>query len=209
MSYNVMPAGQRPAGWMPEHPMEDSHSNVDNLDDLDAASDAPETESLARPAPPTPEQIQEWKDQAAKAEEHWQRLVHQAADFDNYKKRAARERQEAVTYANEALLQKLLPVLDNFEMAIAAAANDGAAAKSLQAGVSMIAGQLKNVLAEAGLEEIDAAGKKFDPNLHEAISEVATKDVPEGHVAQQTRKGYRFRNRLIRPATVVVARKPA
>jgi len=189
--------------------MEDAQSNVENLDDLDAADDATERLSPAGP-PATPEQIQEWKEQAAKAEEHWQRLVQQAADFENYKKRAARERQDATTYANEGLLTKLVPVLDNFEMAIAAAsASDGAANKSLQAGVSMIAGQLKNVLAEAGLEEIDAAGKKFDPNLHEAVSEVATTEVPEGHVAQQIRRGYRFRNRLIRPAGVTVARRPA
>ena len=159
--------------------------------------------------PPTSEQIEEWKGQAAKADDHWQRLVQQAADFDNYKKRAARERQESITYANESLLQKLVPILDNFEMALAAAANDGGAAKSLQAGVGMIAAQLKNILAEAGLEEIDAAGKKFDPNLHEAVSEKATADVPEGHVAQQIRKGYKFRHRLIRPAGVIVAKSPA
>ncbi len=189
--------------------MEQAQSKVENLDDLETPDDPAEPAAPAPAQPPTAEQIQQWKEQAAKAQEHWQRLVQQAADFDNYKKRAARERQEAATYANEALLTKLLPVLDNFEMAIAAAANDGAAAKSLQAGVSMIAGQLKNVLAEAGLEEIDAAGKKFDPNLHEAVSEVATQDVPEGHVAQQIRKGYKFRNRLLRPAGVVVARRPA
>jgi molecular chaperone GrpE len=159
--------------------------------------------------PPTAEQIAEWREQAGKADEHWQRLLLQAADFDNYKKRAARERQESITYANESLLQKLVPILDNFEMALAAAASNGASAKSLQTGVSMIAGQLKNVLAEAGLEEIDATGKKFDPNLHEAVSEKATPEVPEGHVAQQIRKGYKYRNRLIRPAGVVVAKSPA
>jgi molecular chaperone GrpE len=204
MPYNVALRGLKAA--RAENAMEQAQSKVDHLDDLEAADDAPEGLPTA---PPTPQQIQEWKEQAAKADEHWQRVVQQAADFDNYKKRATRERQDAVNYANEALLTKLLPVLDNFEMAISAAANDGAAAKSLQAGVSMIAGQLRNVLAESGLEEIDATGKKFDPNLHEAVSEVATKDVPEGHVAQQIRKGYKLRNRLIRPAGVVVARRPA
>ncbi len=71
----------------------------------------------------------------------------------------------------------------------------------------MISNQLKSVLADSGLEEINAAGQAFDPNLHEAVSEEATDEVPEGHVVRQIRKGYRFRNRLIRPAGVVVAKK--
>ncbi len=134
------------------------------------------------------------------------------ADFDNYKKRAARERQEAISYANESLLTKLLPIMDSFEMAIAAA-NAGSksgesGAQSLQTGVVMVSNQLKSILADSGLEEIDATGKPFDPNLHEAVSQEATKAVPEGHVVRQIRKGYKFRNRLLRAAGVVVAKKP-
>jgi molecular chaperone GrpE len=72
----------------------------------------------------------------------------------------------------------------------------------------MISSQLKNALAESGLEEIDAGGKPFDPNLHEAVSQEKTTEVPEGHVVRQIRKGYKFRNRLLRPAGVVVSRKP-
>jgi molecular chaperone GrpE len=93
-------------------------------------------------------------------------------------------------------------------MALAAATSDPAA-KSLQAGIVMISNQLKSALAEAGLEEIDAAGKPFDPNLHEAVSQQETRDAPEGQVVRQIRKGFKFRNRLIRPAGVVVAKKPA
>jgi len=146
----------------------------------------------------------------ARAAENWDRLLRATADFDNFKKRVARERQEAVTYANVALLQKLLPVLDNFEMALAAAGNaPEAAAQSLQAGVAMIASQLRGALAEAGLEEIDAAGKPFDPNFHEAVSQQDSADIPEGHVLQQLRKGYKLRERLLRPASVIVARKPS
>ena len=101
-------------------------------------------------------------------------------------------------------------MLDNFEMALAAAGNapDGAA-QSLQAGVAMIASQLRGVLAEAGLEEIEAAGKPFDPNLHEAVAQHDSADVPEGHVVQQLRKGYKLRDRLLRPASVIVARRPS
>jgi molecular chaperone GrpE len=133
-----------------------------------------------------------------------------AADFENYKKRAARERQEGVRLANEALLGKLVNVLDNFEVALASEANAVApAGDSFRAGVAMIQGQLRNVLAEAGLEEIDAAGRPFDPNQHEAVAQSESTEVPEGQVLRQMRKGYRFRERLLRPASVVVARAPA
>ena len=162
------------------------------------------------PATLTPEQLMELKTRAAKADEYWERLLRTTADFDNFKKRAARERQDAVKFGNEALMQKLVPVLDHFDMAQAATqAAQGDAPQSLQAGVAMIYQQLKSALAEAGLEEVDARGKPFDPNLHEAISQQETRDVPEGHVAQQLRKGYRFRERLLRPASVVVAKTPA
>jgi molecular chaperone GrpE len=173
-----------------------------------AEAPPPGTESLPAPAELTPEQIGELRERAAKAEENWDRFVRQTAELENYKKRAARERQEAVTYANEALLQKLIPTLDAFEMALAATKPD-AASQGLRAGIVMVSSQLKSALAEAGLEEIDAAGKVFDPNAHEAVSQQETSEAPEGHVVQQIRKGYKFRNRLIRPAGVVVAKKPA
>ena len=163
-------------------------------------------------APPqlTPAQLDELKTQAGKASEHWERLLRTTADFDNYKKRALREKQDAVKFANEALLQKLIPVMDNFEMAMAAAGTtQGNTSQSLQAGVNMILSQFKSVLGEAGLEEVDASGKPFDPNFHEAVSQLESTDVPEGQVMQQIRKGYRLKERLLRPATVIVAKKPA
>ncbi len=158
----------------------------------------------------TPEQLEELKARAARADEHWDRLLRTAADLENFKKRAARERIETAQAAATALIQKLLPVLDHFEMAQSAAqtAQDDKLA-SLQAGVAMIQEQLKNTLAESGLEEIDASGKPFDPTWHEAVSQQETADVPEGHVVQQLRKGYKLRDRLLRPATVIVAKKPA
>lgn len=158
----------------------------------------------------TPEQIAELKTKAAKADEHWDRLLRAAADFENYKKRAARERQEAIKFANESLLARLIPALDNFDMALAAAGNtEGGTIESLKKGIEMVYTQLKAALVEAGLEEIDATGQRFDPNFHEAVSQQESADVPEGHVLQQLRKGYKLRERLIRPASVVVAKKPA
>jgi molecular chaperone GrpE len=158
----------------------------------------------------TVEQLEELRQRAAKADDNWERLLRTTADFDNFKKRAAREKQDAIKYANESLLQKLIPILDNFDMALAAAQTAQTdAAQSLQAGVNMINQQLKTVLTEAGLEEVDATGKTFDPNFHEAVSQQETAEVPEGQVVQQLRKGYKLRDRLLRPATVIVAKTPA
>src|SRR5438552_929458 len=154
-----------------------------------------------------PEQLEELKERAAKADEHWERLLRTTADLENFKKRALREKQEAIRFANEALLRKLIPALDNFDMALAAAQTaqpDGA--QSLQAGINMVYQQLKGALLESGLEELDATGKPFDPNLHEAVSQKETAEAPEGQVVQQLRKGYKFRERLLRPASVVVAK---
>ena len=154
----------------------------------------------------TPEQIEELKTQAASARENW---VRTAADFENFKKRAARERTEASQNATLNLIQKLLPILDGFDMAQAAATNaQGDKLASLQTGVAMIQAQLKSFVTEAGVEEVDALGKPFDPALHEAVSQQESASVPEGQVIQQLRKGYKVRERLLRPATVIVARKP-
>src|ERR1051325_3018116 len=163
------------------------------------------------PGTVSPEQLAELKERAAKADEHWDRLLRTTADFDNFKKRAAREKQDAIKFANESLLQKLIPVLDNFDMALAAAQTSagGEAVQSLQTGVNMIYQQLKTALTESGLEDLDAANKAFDPNLHEAVAQKEPTEVPEGHVVQQLRKGYKFRERLLRPASVVVAKHPA
>jgi molecular chaperone GrpE len=178
-------------------------------------NEIPQTEATSNPvevAVLSPEQIEELKNRAARADESWERLLRTTADFENFKKRAAREKTESAQYAISTLLQKLLPVLDNFEMALAATksaeAPQGGIA-SVQSGVQMIQQQLKNALTEAGLEEVESAGKRFDPSLHEAVSQQESAEVAEDHVLQQLRKGYKFKDRLLRPATVVVAKKPA
>jgi molecular chaperone GrpE len=174
---------------------------------------APTAEAPAGPAEPAPltaEEIQQLKAKAAKADEYWDRLLRQAADMDNLKKRSARERQDAIKYATEGLLDKLISVLDHFDMALASAnSTANASPDSFRTGITLIYNQLRSVVAEAGLEEIDATNKPFDPTWHEAVSQQESAEVPEGHVLQQLRKGYRLRDRLLRPATVVVAKKPA
>jgi molecular chaperone GrpE len=173
-------------------------------------TEAPTTpEGVAAAEVMTPAQLGELKSQASKATENWDRYLRSTAELENYKKRAARERQEAIKYANEGLMHKLLPVLDNFEAALTAVQSSGTEnSKSLVTGVTMIQQQLRGVLTEAGLEEVEAHGKPFDPNFHEAVSQAESAEHPEGHVMQQLRKGYRLRDRLLRPATVIVAKSP-
>jgi len=178
--------------------------------ELEKQPDGAEPLVPVEPATITAEQLEELKQRAAKADENWDRLLRTTAELENYRKRAQREKQEAIKFANEGLLEKLLPVLDAFDKALAAAQdNQSDAAQSLHTGINMVHQQLKTALTAAGLEEVDATGKPFDPNFHEAVSQQETSDLPEGQVVQQLRKGYKLRERLIRPASVVVSKAPA
>ena len=129
------------------------------------------------------------------------------ADFENYKKRAAREKEDAIKYANSSLLQRLVSILDNFELGLAAAKTEGTQSP-IYSGMILVQKQLNDLLEENGLQAIEAEGKKFDPNLHEAIAHEAS-DRPEETVIRQARRGYRFKDRLLRPARVVVSSGPA
>jgi molecular chaperone GrpE len=126
------------------------------------------------------------------------------ADFENYKKRCAREKDEAVKYANRSLLERLVAIVDNFELGLDAAREQGEDS-SVYSGLSLVLKQLTDFLAENGLLPIEAVGEKFDPNFHEAIAHEPSDEAPEGTVIRQTRRGYRFKDRLLRPATVVVS----
>src|SRR6266404_6388926 len=129
------------------------------------------------------------------------------ADFENYKKRCAREKDESIKYANKSLLEKLVSIVDHFELGLEAARGEGEKSP-IYSGMSLVLKQLQDFLAENGLQPIDAVGQKFDPNMHEAIAHQPS-DVPEEHVISQTRRGYRFKDRLLRPSTVVVSSGPA
>src|ERR1017187_2360645 len=134
------------------------NSHKEEMDNDEAA----ETLVPVQSAPLTPEEAADLKTRAAKADDNWERLLRVTADLENFKKRAAREKTDAIKFANESLIQKLIPVLDNFDMALLAVQSTPDSAQSLQAGVSMIHQQLKTALADSGLEEIEAAGKTFD-----------------------------------------------
>jgi molecular chaperone GrpE len=130
------------------------------------------------------------------------------ADFENFRKRAAREKEEAVKYANSSFLERLIPILDNFELGLGAARSNDAAAPII-AGLDMVAKQLNDFLLQHGVEPVDAVGQPFDPNLHEAVAQESSKEIAEGLVLRQLRKGFRLKERLLRPATVVVSKGEA
>ncbi len=128
------------------------------------------------------------------------------ADFENYKKRSAREKEDAIKYANSALLERLVGIIDNFELGLAAAKGQGADTP-IYSGMVLVQKQLNDLLVENGLQPIEAEGKRFDPNVHEAIAHEQSQ-LPEETVIRQTRRGYRFKDRLLRPAKVIVSSGP-
>jgi molecular chaperone GrpE len=130
------------------------------------------------------------------------------ADFENFKKRSLREKEEAIKYANKSLLERLVGIIDNFELGLAAAKEQGANSP-IYSGMILVQKQLSDLLAENGLQPIEAEGKTFDPNLHEAIAHEPSSEYREGIVVRQARRGYRFKDRLLRPAKVVVSSGPA
>jgi molecular chaperone GrpE len=132
------------------------------------------------------------------------RLLRLAADFENYKKRAARERQEYVTLANERLIAELIPILDDLERALAAAEQHQEA--QLEEGVSLVHRSLAALLERHGVSAIDTDGK-FDPHVHEALLSQPS-EAEEGAVIDVVQKGYKLGDRVVRPARVVVAAPP-
>jgi molecular chaperone GrpE len=134
------------------------------------------------------------------------RMLRMAADFENRGKRMEREKQQAIEYAEEGLLKEILPFIDNLERALAQDASAENAAENIMEGVRMTLDGLLAALARRGLEPIDSVGGKFDPNVHEAMSmQPAGDGVEPQTVIEEFEKGYRFKNRLLRAAKVVVA----
>jgi molecular chaperone GrpE len=176
------------------------------FEDLEPLNEVPITDENREPSTPiTPLTPLE---QAQADAQHWKELaLRSAAELDNFRKRSAKERMDAVKYANGNLLETLLPVVDNFEFGLQAARAEGENSPVLM-GMSMVQKQITDFLKENGVDEIPAVGQKFDPNVHEAVSSQPTADAPEGTILTQLRRGYRLRDRLLRPASVVVAAAP-
>jgi molecular chaperone GrpE len=127
------------------------------------------------------------------------------ADFENTRKRLLREKEEAIRYANSTLIEKLLPVFDSFELGLAEAKKHKGAGPIVK-GFELVWKQMADFLKENGVEPVDAVGQAFDPNLHQALGQQESAEVPEGRVTSQVRKGYKLRDRLLRPAMVFVSK---
>src|SRR5919109_1256678 len=157
-------------------------------------------EAIEAKRPPEPDA----ETRAAEYLEHLQRVK---AEYDNYRKRVLREQTRAVEYATEGLMVRLLEVLDEFELALGAGERGEEASQRYVHGVNMVYAKLLDILKAEGLERIDAAGKPFDPELHEALLQGDGPEDGEAYVADVLRTGYRLKGRVIRPAGVKVARR--
>jgi molecular chaperone GrpE len=171
----------------------------------------------AGPAPAVTEPPQAGEDQTAAAEspetaairrerdDLYDRLLRKTAEFDNYRKRLERERREQADQAVVDLLQELLMVVDDFDLALRVEA--GAGAKSYRKGVELIHAKLQDLLRKQGVRGIEALGADFDPNVHQAVSHEASPEHRDGEVIGELRRGYMLGDRLLRPAMVKVAKE--
>lgn len=141
---------------------------------------------------------------AAEQIELCDRLLRKQAEFDNFRRRNERDRSEFLQFAGMDLARELLPVLDDFERALKVECGDRAYAK----GIELIYQRLADVLKKMGVEPIESAGQKFDPNLHEAVVRVQTDEVEDQTVVEEFQRGYNFKRKLLRPAMVKVAVRP-
>jgi molecular chaperone GrpE len=172
--------------------------NDSDIPQSEAAPNADAPETNLDPVSALQAEVDRWKDLAYRSQ----------AELDNYRKRAAREAQEARAYANADLLRSLLPIMDNFEMGLEAARAESEKSMIFM-GMSMVQRQIQDFLREMGVQEIETQGKAFDPNAHEAVAQEASDLVGEGTVLRVTRRGFRIKDRLLRPASVIVSSGPA
>ena len=145
----------------------------------------------------------------AKVEEHYNRLLRVTAEFENYRKRMEREMNEFRKYANESIVKDVLPTIDNLQRALSTSSGkDKNNTESIREGVDMTLKGLLDALERHGVVPIESLGKPFDPNFHHAVMQEESERHPENTVSQELQKGYMIQDRLLRPALVVVSKKP-
>jgi len=175
-----------------EAPAQDSPA----ADQANASAEAAEPAAEAQPSAE-----EALKAELAAANDRNLRLM---AEFDNFRRRSAREQLDIIETANGKLLEKLSEVLDNFERAFAAE-NKAKDLDTFEKGMQMIHDQFAKVLSDAGLEQLDPTGAEFDPNCHEALMQQPSEEVPEGHVVTVFMKGYKLKNKILKAAKVIVS----
>ena len=170
----------------------------------EAAAEQP-AETADQPADQAPESSESAEDvlkaELAAANDRNLRLM---AEFDNFRRRSAKEQLELIETANGKLLEKLSEVQDNFERAFASE-NKAQDLEAFEKGMQMIYNQFAKILTDAGLEQIDPTGAEFDPNCHEALMQQPSETVPEGHVVTVFQKGYKLKNKILKTAKVIVS----
>jgi molecular chaperone GrpE len=163
----------------------------------------------------TPKPVDHLKEMEEKVEtlekeaaENHDRLLRMAAEFDNYKKRATREMNDFRKFANENFAKALLPVVDSMDLAIESSSNDKHVNNSMVEGVNMTLKEILKIFEQFGVKRFESIGNTFDPNLHQAVMQEETDKFPENTVSKELQKGFMIHDRLLRPAMVVVSKKP-
>ena len=182
---------------------------VEEVVEVDPAISTDESETIEEdltdidPIEVLAKELQETKGELAEQKDKFVRLQ---AETDNFRKRLSREKDEFSQYANERLFKALIPIFDNFERALEDTSND---TKSLKEGLDMILKQFSSFLEKERVEPIKAIGEKFDPAIHEALTSEESQEHAENIIISQFVKGYTINNRVLRPAQVVISKKPS
>ena len=165
-------------------------------------------DDASKPVDPLKEMEEKIETLKKEAAENHDRLLRMAAEFENYKKRATREMNDFRKFANESFAKAMLPVVDSMDLAIESSSNDKHVNNSMLEGVNMTLKEILKIFEQFGVKRFEAIGNIFDPNLHQAVMQEETDAFPENTVSKELQKGFMIHDRLLRPAMVVVSKKP-
>ena len=187
---------------------EPNSDNANNGSEIEEVAPTNVTDSSEDSPDSTDQKALDPIEEAQKDAAHWKDLAaRNQAELDNYRKRMAREKSDAIKFANASLLSELLPVIDSFQMGLSAAITEDPDS-IISKGMEMVQKQLEEFLTSQGAVLISSVGQEFDPNIHEAISQESSDEVPSGHVISEIRKGFTLNDRLLRAANVIVSKGP-
>jgi len=184
------------------------HTKVEETvieDKIDQNNDS-NKEGKAETVDPLKEMEEKLESMGQEVKENYDRFLRVSAEFENYKKRAAREMNDFRKFANESFVKAMLPVVDNLDRAIESSSNDKQADTSMLEGVDMILKEILKIFEQFNVKPFESLGKTFDPSLHQAVMQEETEVYPENSVVNELQKGYMMHDRLLRPAMVVVAK---
>jgi len=184
------------------------HTKVEETvieDKIDQNNDS-NKEGKAETVDPLKEMEEKLESMGQEVKENYDRFLRVSAEFENYKKRAAREMNDFRKFANESFVKAMLPVVDNLDRAIESSSNDKQADTSMLEGVDMILKEILKIFEQFNVKPFESLGKTFDPSYHQAVMQEETEVYPENSVVNELQKGYMMHDRLLRPAMVVVAK---